>query len=395
MNHNQVMHARVFACITDKEIKMIDCSFVQSDLEFLNSLSTSRQELQEELSKVQSNLSKLGSESKAVVNGFRSLSQKLQLAFEEHLQPPTEIHWKRLVSMGDHDHDMIQTLHSYQKPLKQIEKQLLSCKSKWKLLVLTIIDSTDTIFQSFHSLSNSNRILSKATQSGTFIQDWSNKLTNLMVETDVAIQGKLDFVYFLLECISHHDETPKSPMKIWDIKHWFDDYHIELEASIETIARDFENVIENCSSVFQAQSLIPFEIYDRVLVFGQLLGTFCDEKYAYVATQDSSILSFARMDDCSVVYACLIPSLGSDIKSIEYIDNQLLFLVSDPNGDAFYSLYISEIAFYDSLSPPQTVSFERVKSFGSNVSSFKVNQQKRLICVVYSDLKSIELFDVE
>jgi hypothetical protein len=383
----------LLAGITESGIKVIDCSSIESGIDFLKYISHSRQELQEELKKVETNVGKLKSEVKAIKQCFSQLEKRLEIAFEEHQEPPRPIHWKRLVAVGDYDHDMIQTLHSYQKQFKQIEKQFSSSRLKFKQLFVQLTDSIENITHAFISLSNSNRLLHKQTQSIRFIDSWNQLLISMYLETNKTLEGKLKFVEFIIHACQCYGKEEKEAMEVCDTKDWFGEQTLPLDQYMDQLETDTQHLVSTCNSAFEGQSLVQCNIKSEWMIMGEFCTSFHHQEL-YVVLQDGPILLFVKLDPNGATYCCVYPMVEG-LKSIGYADKQILFVYGKGTTDAIGRFSLEELAFGETIAQPKMLDIQEIQEFDAPVSAILVNQHKRLLCALYENRKTIELFDIE
>jgi hypothetical protein len=369
---HQIPNSFQFLVIDDRQSKIYDFSAIEKDLEFLDVVSGQRQSLLRELESLQSFFKKYSVEVTNIKSTLKSIDDKLTCAFEEHITPPTRIHWKRLVCMGDVDHDIITTLTTFEKPLMSIQKSLNASLFKCKNFKYQMLDCVDTILTCFESLSQANRVLSKSVNSPSFITNWSNEM---LIKTDAVekvLLGRIEFVTFVLDAIRLRANEGKQAMEVYDTDAWFEDIDGDME------------LLEGECNVFQ-ESLFPFQEL-RLGIDGACLGCVHDQDSAYLVYRDglivkvaSGYLGYARLEFKGTVNA-----IGHD--------GGRLLLLSSSTTDSIKSIGLDDIAFQESIGDA-IYELEDVWEFEKRVLDMQVN--KGVVCVVYEDGKSIELFDLE
>jgi hypothetical protein len=383
----------LLAAVTESGMKVIDCSSIESGIDFLKYISQSRQELQEELKKVETNVGKLKNEVKSMKQCFSQLEKRLEIAFEEHQEPPRPIHWKRLVAVGDYDHDMIQTLHSYQKQFKQIEKQFSSSCLRFKQLFVQLTESIESITQAFVSLSNSNRLLHKKTQSIRFIDSCNQLLISMYLETIKTMEGKLQFLEFIIHACQCYGKEEKEPMEVRDTKDWFGDQTLPLDQYMDQLETDTQHLVSTCNTAFEGQSLVQCSVRSEWMVMGEFYASFHRDTL-FIVMQDGPILLFVQLDSHRATYCCSYPMVEG-LKAVGYMENHILFVYSKGSTDVIGRYPLGDLVFCDTISQPQMLDIQEIQEFDSPIANMIINQHKRVLCILYEDRKTIELFDIE
>jgi hypothetical protein len=185
-----------------------NCSPIEVNMVHLVELADQRQEIEILLTSIESEFSRFVQ----TLNEFRKncvnlLVSRMDAAFDEHLVKPDPYSWIRLMVFGDFDDDLIQTMASQKKPLKQIQKNAKITYLKFKDCYTGIIGYLESLLCSINCLENASRFLA-ISGSKSLIREvakqeiaWSESfvsMANFVLDMSEGLSEFTDFLLVLL-----------------------------------------------------------------------------------------------------------------------------------------------------------------------------------------------------
>ena len=258
-------------------IYRLDCSKILSNAEFLNELSSQRQNMEITLTSLTKLISTCALEHKNALGIFKQLGDRLDIAFEDYEVRQGEIQWKRLTVIGDYDDDIFQALSHHEVHLKSILKVLNVSWIKMKENLDNCINEIASLIDCLTVLKNSAKI-ARLNHHGKFkaalgsIEYANIQLLNYRTRFLKVSHGLVSYIEFMLKGIESKVQSDASKA-INDV--CLDDFFLYqkgVEFSIENVFEEMKNACESLFDFYPPASA-P-NIYTATPVLGEFVLDF-------------------------------------------------------------------------------------------------------------------------